>query len=338
MSQFLCFFNDFLNFVCNAAELSPDTTTDVAGFTGEIVLQAIMKVDSGISRIFLNALCLNFPRILPSDGDRLVSALLVRYEIAVPNSVRERISNTPDAVSAQSSSLNVNNYQPPGNEASIASAGSANNGGSITWKSSVDLLDGSIVFNDRGEKKDLTSIQEDSVEILQRQELVFKLIGHILDKVAIDPKLLEQIRVLVKEQLQSMRAFLKIKKRDWTEQGQLLKDKINIKLSVYQASARLLIKTLASLDTESKSSKRLWLGALALLIEAAEACLFSVWRKLSACEELFGSLLVGISQASVTRGGQLLRLLLIHFKRPRTCYLRSGTFLLVLSVAEIKHL
>lgn len=164
--------------------MSPDTATDVAGFTGEIVLQAIMKVDSGISRIFLNALCLNFPRILASDGDRLVSALLVRYEIAVPNSVRERISNTPDAVSAQSSSLNVNNYQPPANEASIASAVSANNGGSITWKSSVDLLDGSIVFNDRGEKKDLTSFQEDSVEILERQELVFKLIGHILDKVA----------------------------------------------------------------------------------------------------------------------------------------------------------
>ncbi|CAI9769189.1 unnamed protein product [Fraxinus pennsylvanica] len=313
------FFSNFLNYVCKAAELSPDTSTDVAGFTGEIVLQAIMKVDSGISRVFLNALCLNFPVILPSDGDRLVTALLDRYEIAVSNSVRERISNTPDAVSAQSSPLNVNHYQSPGNEASIASADSANsiasNGGSITWKSSVDLLDGSIVFNDGGEKKDLTSFQEESVEILEKQELVFKLTGHILDKVAIDPKLLEQVRVLVKEQLQSMRAFLKIRKRDWTEQGHLLKDKINIKLSVYQASARLLIKTLASLDTEAKSSKRLWLGALALLIEAAEACLFSVWRKLRACEELFGSLLVGISQAAVTRGGQLLRLLLIHFKR-----------------------
>ncbi|KAL2513533.1 Phosphatidylinositol 4-kinase alpha 1 [Forsythia ovata] len=297
------FFNDFLNYTCKAAELSPDIATDIAGFTGEIVLQTIMKADSRISRVFLNALCLNFPPILPDDGDRLVSALLDRYGIAVPNSVREGISTTPDAVSAHSSPLNVNHYQSPGNEASIA------------WKSSVDLLDGSIVFNDGGDKRDLTSFQEESVEILENQELVFKLIGQILDKVVIDPKILEQVRVFVKDQLQLMRAFLKIRKRDWTEQGQLLKDRINIKLSVYQASARLLIKTLSSLDTDAKSSKRLWLGALALLIEAAEACLFSVWRKLRACEELFGSLLVGISKAAVTRGGQLLRLLLIHFKR-----------------------
>lgn len=76
----------------------------------------------------------------------------------------------------------------------------------------------------------------------------------------------------------------------------------------------LQIKTLASLDTEGKSSKKLLHGALGSLIEAAEACLFSVWRKLRACEELFSCLLLGISQAAVIRGGQLLRVLLIRFK------------------------
>lgn len=105
-----------------------------------------------------------------------------------------------------------------------------------------------------------------------------------------------------------------IRKRDWSEQGQLLKVRIHKKLSVYQAAARLQIKTLASLDTEGKSSKRLLHGALALLIESAEACLFSVWRKLRACEELFGCLLSGICQAAAIRGGQLLRVLLIRFK------------------------
>lgn len=107
---------------------------------------------------------------------------------------------------------------------------------------------------------------------------------------------------------------MQIRKRDWTEQGSLLKIRINTKLSVYQAAARLQIKSLTSLDSDGKSSKRLLHGTLALLIEAAEACLFSVWRKLRICEELFSSLLTGISQIAVTRGGQLLRVLLIRFK------------------------
>lgn len=106
-----------------------------------------------------------------------------------------------------------------------------------------------------------------------------------------------------------------IRKRDWSEHGQLLRVKINTKLSVYQSVARLQIKALASLDLDGKSTKRLLHFTLFLLIEAAEACLQSMWRKLRVCEELFSSLLAGISQAAVTRGGQLLRVLLIRFKR-----------------------
>lgn len=105
-----------------------------------------------------------------------------------------------------------------------------------------------------------------------------------------------------------------IRQRDWSLQGQSLKVRINRKLSIYQAAARLHIKTLTSLNTEGKSWKRLLHGALALLIEVTEACLFSAWRKLRACEELFGCLLSGISQAAAVRSGQLLRVLLIRFK------------------------
>lgn len=87
-----------------------------------------------------------------------------------------------------------------------------------------------------------------------------------------------------------------------------------MKLSVYQAAARLQIGSLVSLDSDGKSSKRLFHGTLALLIEAAEACLVSVWRKLRICEELFSSLLAGVSQIAVTRGSQVLRVLLIRLK------------------------
>lgn len=105
-----------------------------------------------------------------------------------------------------------------------------------------------------------------------------------------------------------------LRKRDWTEQGPLLKTRINTKLSVFQAAARLKIKSLSSLDSEGKSSKRLLLETLALLVDASEACLLSVWRKLRICEELFSSLLAGILQIALTRGGQLLRVLLIRLK------------------------
>lgn len=74
------------------------------------------------------------------------------------------------------------------------------------------------------------------------------------------------------------------------------------------------IKSLVCLDVDAKTSKKLVLETLALLIDAAEACLLSVWRKLRACEELFISLLSGIAQVAVSRGGQPLRVLLIRLK------------------------
>ncbi|KAL7118815.1 hypothetical protein ACP275_02G024800 [Erythranthe tilingii] len=326
------FFNDLLSYISKAAELSPDFATDVAGFTGEVVIQTISNAVSSVSRVFLDALCSNFPPILPSDANRLVSILLDRLEVVVPSSPREAISNTPDATSAQSSPLSVNHYQSPGVEGSIVSTESTssaatkddasssrgivvNGGGSIAWKSNGDLFGASLGLND-GEayKKVVTLFEEESVESLEKQDIVFKLIGHVFSKVAVEPQLMEQVRGIAKDQLHSMLAFLKIRKRDWSEQGQFLKVRINKKLSVYQSAARLQIKTLSYLDTEGKSSKRLLHGAVALLIESAEACLFSVWRKLRACEELFGCLLSGVSQAAVTRGGQLLRVLLIRFK------------------------
>ncbi|KAF6140612.1 hypothetical protein GIB67_013905 [Kingdonia uniflora] len=83
---------------------------------------------------------------------------------------------------------------------------------------------------------------------------------------------------------------------------------------MYKASVWVQVKSLASLDSDGKSSKRLLLETLASLIEAAEACLLSVWRKLRVCEVLFSSLLNGISQIAVTHGSQLLSVLLIRLK------------------------
>ena len=108
--------------------------------------------------------------------------------------------------------------------------------------------------------------------------------------------------------------FEQIRKRDWTEQGALLKARINTKLSACQAAASVQIKSLLSLDFDGKAAKIMLRGTLALLLDAAEACILSSWRKLRICEELFSSLLNGIAQVAVTRGGQLLRVLLIRLK------------------------
>ncbi|KAF8390317.1 hypothetical protein HHK36_024842 [Tetracentron sinense] len=341
------FFSEFLGYVLKATELLPDFATEVAGFMGEIVISAstIAGDEMEISRVFLTSLSHNFPPIVPSDAERLVSCLLDQFAIVGPNSPKEVMPPSPDT-SSQSSPIGENHFQQngsssPGNEvsnvtgsssssasrltddaATVSSRGTGANGLSIAWRSSVDQLGMNLGFNDGGGggggaamlRQQVASFLDESVENLKKQEIAFKLLGHILDKVPIKPEHLEQVRMVAKKQLQSLPAFLKIRKRDWTEQGALLKARINTKLSVFQAAVHLQIISLASIDSDGKSSKRLLLETLALLIDAAEACLLSVWRKLRICEDLFSSLLSGIAQIAVTRGGQLLRVLLIRLK------------------------
>ncbi|CAH1425938.1 unnamed protein product [Lactuca virosa] len=166
-----------------------------------------------------------------------------------------------------------------------------------------------------GDSKGVSSFNEESMEQLEKQEIAFQLIERILDKVQIDTQLLERVRLISKDQLRLMTAFLKIRKHDWTEQGAALKAKINTKLSVYKAAAKLKVRSHVSCELDGKSSKKLLHGALAFLVEAAEACLYSVWRRLRTCEDLFISLLDGISKIAFSRGGHLLRVLLIRFKQ-----------------------
>ncbi|KAL0412502.1 UNVERIFIED_CONTAM: Phosphatidylinositol 4-kinase alpha 1 [Sesamum radiatum] len=317
------FYKDLMRYITEAAQVSPTFASDVAGFTGDVVMQTIRNGDSSISKIFLSAVCLNFPPILPADANKLIALLVDGLDVTIPSSPRDTMLTTPTGASAQSSPLSVNHCQSPvvGGSTDLGEAPSPAAFGVDTpfsggAKGSGDSFGGT---NDGsgapgGIKKAVLSFEGESVESLQRLETVLQLIRLVLDKADIDPKILEQVRGIAKGQLQSMLAFLKIRKRDFTEQGQSLKVRVNRKLSVYQAAAKLHIKTLASLDTEGKSSKRLLHGALALLIEASEACLFSVWRKLRATEDLFRCLLAGISQAAVARNGQLLRILLIRYK------------------------
>ncbi|CAK9145839.1 unnamed protein product [Ilex paraguariensis] len=211
----------------------------VAESTGEIVMSAINNAGGDLGVFLLQ----NFHPILLSNASRLVSTLLDRFEISVPSSPRELVLITPEASSPQCSPLGANHYQSnernsPGNEVSNASGSSSGDpsrvtdeatsalwskglvmkGGSLAWKSNVYIFGADVGFNDEGRGGPSQ---------------------------------------FAKEQLQSLLAFLKIWKRDWTELGQLLKVRINTELSVYQAAAGLQIKSLSSVDLNGKSSKRL---------------------------------------------------------------------------------
>ncbi|XP_074313304.1 phosphatidylinositol 4-kinase alpha 1 [Silene latifolia] len=332
------FFAEFLGYVCKAGEISTEFSDDIESFFGEVVISALNNAysanseNSVISRIFLIALSNSFPRISRSDAEKLIGVLLEQVMAVSPFSPRDIVSGgglMSGMSSYQSSPASINFFQgnenaSPVNEASQLSGSTAassrasemNGGGSIAWKSGVVDQMG-VNFDSAGiVRHHVNNFEEESVENLERQEIAFKLMWHILnDKVGLDPKVLEQLRLVAKRTLQSSPSFLKIRKRDWTEHGQLLKGRVHVKLSVFQAAARLMIKSLTSLDSDPKSTKRLLLETLALMIDAAESCLISVWRKMKICEELFSCLLSVVSQVAIARGGQLLRVLLIRLKQ-----------------------
>ncbi|KAI5402557.1 phosphatidylinositol 4-kinase alpha 1 [Lathyrus oleraceus] len=336
------FFLDFIGYVSKAAQSSPDFSEEVAGFTGEVVLSAIAQPNSIIARAFLVALSQNFLAIESPAANKLVTCLIEQFAAGPgPITPVELNAGNSDNSSSQSSPPN-GNHQPngsPTSNVSCSSSGAASkaagddatastassrgsvvtNGGSHIWRSNADQLAQNLGLNDgalggSSSGQQVVSFEEESVEFLERQEIAFKVIAHVLEKVRVDPALLEQARLIGKKQIQSMSAFLKIRKRDWHEQGSSLKARINTKLSVYKAAVSMKIKSLSALDSDSRSVKRLVYEAVAILIDAAEACLLSGWRKLKTCEELFSSLLLGVAQIAIARGGQPLRILLIRLK------------------------
>ena len=231
------FFVDFLGYVSKAAELSPDFETEVAGFSGEVVVSAISNggEDLAISRAFLMALSQNFPPIMPRDAEKLIHMLIDQFAVVSGNvaqspvTPRGRNAASSETSSAQSSPMNNGNHQQgnESNEVSNASgsSGSASsrgsmvmNGSSILWKSGVDQLGVTFGLNDGGGgggaamlRQQVAQFEEESVETLEKQEVAFKLIAHILEKARIDAALLEEVRLISKRQLQSMYVFLRVR-------------------------------------------------------------------------------------------------------------------------------
>lgn len=238
------FFLDFIGYLSKAAESSPDFADEVSGFAGEVVISAIAEQHTGIARAFLVALSQNFLPISSSDANKLVTCLIDQFAapiVPVPCTPRELNAGNSDISSSRSSPLSGNQQSQanfngsPGNEVTSNVSGSSSgvaskaaddatastassvmtNGGSHMWRSNADQLVQNLGLNDGGvggglSGQQVASFEEESVEFLERQEIAFKVIAHVLEKVPIDPALLEQVRLIGKKQIQSMSAFLKV--------------------------------------------------------------------------------------------------------------------------------
>lgn len=168
----------------------------------------------------------------------------------------------------------------------------------------------------------LTALEGESVLALERQELGFRLIVQILEKIETDEDLVSRLRITAISQIETLLPLLKIRKREWPVDIVPLFAKMNMKLQASQAAVTV-INILLKSETEGRpskspadrrSSRRPTQETLALLLDAADACLLSPWRKMRSCEHLFGTLLYGISTAGASQGNQMLRVLLLRIK------------------------
>lgn len=195
--------------MAKATELSQDFATEVAGFMGDVLMNAVVNggEDLVISRAFLTALSRSFLPVLPTDGEKLLNCILDHYVVPnVPMSATDLVLAS-ETSSSHSSPAHIysqqNEASSPINEVSYASGSYISGNGGASF--GVGVSNGGIV------KPQVASFEEESVESLEKLEIGYKIIGRILAIVSVEPRLLDQVRLIAKRQLQSMSAFFKVR-------------------------------------------------------------------------------------------------------------------------------
>ncbi|CAM6105243.1 unnamed protein product [Calypogeia fissa] len=168
------------------------------------------------------------------------------------------------------------------------------------------------------------SLEEESLPMLERQELAFRLSTQIFERSGASRQLsdahVKQLRTAAVIMLRSVLPLLKMKKQDWpTDGGEVrleassLKAKLDLKLQACQEATALQTKCLVL--SESDANFRVSLrDSLPLSLDVADLCIVSPWRKMKSCELLFGSLLRSVVQVAAILGGQILRSVLLRLK------------------------
>lgn len=89
------------------------------------------------------------------------------------------------------------------------------NGSVVSGRSSVDQLSGSneIVGGGSAARQHVMAFEDEQIEGLEKQEIAFKLFGHILDRgVVVKVGYLEQVRKVASRQLKFLPIFLKVRR------------------------------------------------------------------------------------------------------------------------------
>ncbi|BBM99420.1 phosphatidylinositol 4-kinase A [Marchantia polymorpha subsp. ruderalis] len=159
------------------------------------------------------------------------------------------------------------------------------------------------------------ALEGESLYVLERQEIAFRLVSHILEKADGDRVVsdLVQLRNSAVLQLKGVLPLLKGRRQDWPADGEDLKIKLELKIRASHGATVLKTRCilLSESDEKTKGSLR---ESFPLLLDAADVCLASPWRKLRSCEELFDALLSGVAQVAIVLGNQIQRSVLLRLK------------------------
>ncbi|KAH8969995.1 hypothetical protein BDL97_02G062700 [Sphagnum fallax] len=115
-----------------------------------------------------------------------------------------------------------------------------------------------------------------------------------------------------------------VHKRGHPVDGLPLCVKVNVKLQTFQAVAILEINWITqAFSSDEKVHANQSAGslikdpireALSLLMDIADACITSPWRRLKSCEALFEAVVTGVARVSAYQSSQMLKILLLRFK------------------------
>ncbi|KAL2653163.1 hypothetical protein R1flu_021291 [Riccia fluitans] len=165
-----------------------------------------------------------------------------------------------------------------------------------------------------GFKRHQVGLVIESTYALEKQEIAYRLLARILERAesrsSIKILCIQQIRTNTIKQLKYLLPLLKIRKRDWTTDVLELKAKVNMMFQASQSATVLQITCINLLDSDGKLLKAALRESLHLMMDAADACISSPWRRSKACEELFDSLITGVAHIAALNRSQMQRILL----------------------------
>ncbi|CAM6044662.1 unnamed protein product [Sphagnum compactum] len=306
---------------------SPNLRTQASQFS---------KLSSLGIKSFVIAVVHQCPALLASDAELIAKCLLQQWlspqQLLSPHEPSDQSSNSrvssstgDESPNAQSSS---NFFTPP----SVSSKGSATSEDLGSGSGEVNGTNGSrrgdfVGGGNKRLRQLLASLDAQSLEALERQELAFRLLLQVLAKgggAPLKDELMLLLRAAAIGELSSILPLLRIRKRDWPVDGLSLMAKMNMKLQGTQAATMVIVELLTLSRDEkplqgqqpvSSLPKALTTKeTLSLLMDVADACMGSPWRRLKSSESLFEALLSAVTRVAASQGNKMLKILLLRVK------------------------